>query len=155
MRDKRARAINRPPFKVVSDQALKEIARAKPRSPRGLKKIRGVSDLMIRRFGDQILAAVRCGVELPERSLPVVPRGERRPGDPSANKRLEALKTWRKGEAQRRNLDPGVLAPLSLLRAIARKGPRTMKDLHSIKELARWLAREAGGAAEADAERAA
>jgi ribonuclease D len=146
MRNERARSVNRPPFKVISDHALKELARAKPKSARGLRKIRGVSDLMIRRFGEEILAAIRRGTEVAEKALPVPPRGERKPGDPAVNRRLEALKAWRKEEAARHRLDPGVLAPLSTLRAIARKGPRTLKDLQGIPELTRWRIREFGEA---------
>lgn len=144
MRNERARAINRPPFKVISDHALKEIALKHPRSTRGLKKIRGVSDLMIRRFGREILEAVRQGLALPEKSLPVPPRGERRPGDPAASKRLELLKRWRKQKASELQLDPGVLAPLSTLKAIARSGATSLKDLGKIPDVSKWRTREFG-----------
>ncbi|HXI04294.1 MAG TPA: ribonuclease D, partial [Candidatus Saccharimonadales bacterium] len=144
MRDARARAINRPPFKVISDQALKDIAHARVRSTRGLRKIRGVSDLMIRRFGEEILAAVGKGLEVPEKDLPVPPRGERRPGDPAASRRLELLKRWRRDRAVAFKLDPGVLAPLSTLKAVARSGASTLKELQKTAEVSRWRIREFG-----------
>jgi len=144
MRDARAKALNRPPFKVISDSALKEIARNKPKSPRGLRRIRGVSDLMIRRFGDEMVEAVKRGLDVPEADLPQAPRGERRPGDPAVNRRLEKLKDWRKDKADEIDLDPGVLAPLSTLKAIARAAPKTAADLNAVKEISRWRIREFG-----------
>ncbi len=144
MRDGRARAINRPPFKVISDQALKDIARTKPRSARSLRRIRGVSDLMIRRFGREILEAVHRGLELPEKELPSPPKGERRPGDPAASRRLDQLRRWRRDKAARLELDPGVLAPLNTLKAIARSGAASLKDLQEIAEVSRWRTREFG-----------
>ncbi len=144
MRDGRARAINRPPFKVISDQALKDITRLKPRSARSLRKIRGVSDLMIRRFGREILEAVQRGLELPEKDLPSPPKGERRAGDPAASRRLDQLRRWRQHKATRLELDPGVLAPLNTLKAIARSGASSLKDLQTIAEVSRWRTREFG-----------
>jgi ribonuclease D len=144
MRDRRARGINRPPFKVISDQALKDIARKQPRSTRGLKSIRGVSELMIRRFGDDILEAVRIGAELPEKEFPVPPKGERRPGDPASSRRLELLKRWRSGRAVQLEIDPGVLAPLNTLKAVARSGAGTLKELQKVEEVSRWRTREFG-----------
>ncbi len=144
MRDARACAINRPPFKVVSDQALKDIARHKPRSPRSLRKIRGVSDLMIRRFGREILEAVHRGLDVPEKDLPSPPKGERRPGDPAASRRLDLLRRWRRDKASRLGLDPGVLAPLNTLKAVARSGATSFKDLQKVTEVSRWRTREFG-----------
>jgi ribonuclease D len=144
MRDKRACAINRPPFKVISDQALKEVARTRPRSARSLRRIRGISDLMIQRFGAEIMDAVRRGLEVPDKDLPVPSKGERKPGDPLASKRLEQLKRWRRDKASELELDPGVLAPLTTLKAIARSGARNVRDLCKVPEIARWRSREFG-----------
>lgn len=144
MRDARARAINRPPFKVVSDHALIEVARQKPRSAPALRKIRGVSDLMIRRFGDAVLDAVQRGLEVPESELPEPPRGERRRHDPAVSRRLELLKEWRHKKAAAIHLDPGVLAPLSTLRALARDGPARIEELEAVEGVTRWRLREFG-----------
>ena len=144
MRDARAKGINRPPFKVISDNALKEIAHNKPKSTRGLRRIRGVSDLMIRRFGDELIEGVRRGLEVPESELPHPPRGERKAGDPAVNRRLEKLKDWRGKKADEIDLDPGVLAPLNTLKAIARAAPRTITDLTDVSEISRWRIREFG-----------
>lgn len=144
MRDVRARGLNRPPFKVISDHSLTAIAHGKPRATSGLKKIRGVSDLMIRRFGEEIVAAVQRGLEVSDHDLPVPPKGERRKGDPAANKRLELLREWRQKRAAELKLDPGVLAPLSTLKALAHNHASTIEELRSVPGLTRWRVREFG-----------
>jgi ribonuclease D len=144
MRDVRSRAVNRPPFKVVSDSVLIAVAHAKPRSPAEFKRVRGLSPLMVRRFGDDILEAVRIGLDVPEKDLPVAPRGERRPGDPAANRRLDALKEWRKNKAEALKMDPGVLAPQSTLQALARSGAATEAEIEAVEGVTRWRIHEFG-----------
>jgi ribonuclease D len=144
MRDERARALNRPPFKVISDNTLTAVARMKPRTAAALEKIKGISPLMIRRFGDEILHAVHRGLDVPERDLPLPPRSERRPSDPAANRRLERLRDWRERKASALKLDPGVLAPLNTLRVLARGGPTTLEELNALPDVTRWRIREFG-----------
>lgn len=144
MRDARSKDANRPPFKVISDHALTAVAHAKPRSTADFKRVRGLSPLMVRRLGSDLLEAVRRGLEVPERDLPLAPRGERRPGDPAANKRLDALKEWRKRKSEALKLDPGVLAPQSTLQALARSGATTQKEIDEIAGVTRWRIHEFG-----------
>ncbi len=133
-----------PPFKIVSDAVLISLAKLKPRTPAGLKKVRGISLLMIRRFGDDLLAAVQHGMHAEEAEMAVPRRLPRRRQDPGASRRLEALKAWRKHKAAELHLDPGVLSPLSVLQAVAGAGARSMDDLLAIPDLSRWRAREFG-----------
>ncbi len=144
MRDARSRSANRPPFKVISDHALTAVASSKPKTAADLAHIRGVSPLMIRRFGDQMLEAVLRGTAVAEKDLPVAPRGERRPSDPAVSRRLQALREWRNLKATALMLDPGVLAPLSTLQALARSGAAKVEALEAIEGLSRWRVREFG-----------
>ena len=144
MRDYHARESNRPPFKVVSDTVLLNLAKLKPRSHAALKKVRGISSLMLRRLGDDLLSAVTRGLEAPESSLLAPPRGERQRYDQGASKRLDALKEWRRKKAAELKLDPGVLSPLTYLQAVARSNPKTVDEMLVIPDLSRWRTREFG-----------
>lgn len=144
VRDQHASATNRPPFKVISDAVLLMVAKLKPENPAALKKLRGISSLMLRRLGDDILAAVVRGLSQPETALLAPPRGERRRFDPGASKRLDALKEWRRKKAVELKLDPGVLSPLTYLQAVARTNPPTVEEMLAIPDLSRWRAREFG-----------
>jgi ribonuclease D len=57
-RETRASEIDRPPFKVLGEQAMVEIARRRPRTTQELARIPGVTPRVIRRIGDVILAAL-------------------------------------------------------------------------------------------------
>ena len=144
VRDRHASATNRPPFKVISDTVLLTVAKLKPENPAALKNLRGISSLMLRRLGDDILGAVARGLSQPETALLTPPRGERRRFDPGASKRLDALKEWRRKKAVELKLDPGVLSPLTYLQAVARTNPRTVEEMLAIPDLSRWRAREFG-----------
>ena len=56
-REALARELDRPPFKVVGEQSMVEIARLLPQDREALRRIPGVSDLLVRRLGEAILRA--------------------------------------------------------------------------------------------------
>ncbi len=62
-REERARSADRPPFKVLGDHTMLELARLRPVSPAALREVHGVTPSVIRRMGDAILEAVRAGIE--------------------------------------------------------------------------------------------
>jgi ribonuclease D len=53
-----ARELDRPPFKVVSEATMVEVARVRPRDVAALRRISGVSDLAVRRFGSLVVSAI-------------------------------------------------------------------------------------------------
>ncbi|BDG06454.1 ribonuclease D [Anaeromyxobacter oryzae] len=58
-REDRARASDRPPFKVLGEQTMIDIARRRPRSADELTGFPGLTPSVLRRMGDAILAAVK------------------------------------------------------------------------------------------------
>ncbi len=58
-RERRASEIDRPPFKVLGEHAMAEIARRRPADAEALGRISGVTPNVLRRMGDDILGAVR------------------------------------------------------------------------------------------------
>jgi ribonuclease D len=62
-RERVAQQEDKPPSTIVSDQALVAIARGAPRSVDKLGDVRGLYPKAIRRWGDEIIAAVRRGEE--------------------------------------------------------------------------------------------
>jgi ribonuclease D len=149
-RDRRAREIDRPPFKVLSNRALLEIAQRLPGSEKKLSAIKGVTDLIMRRFGEEILEAVKRGMNrkhgpIPKRASKLNGSGNtRRRMDRNTERRLEALKRWRTGRAKDLSLDPGVLCPNSALEAIAWRNPQTGSELQELPEVKGWFGRSFG-----------
>jgi len=144
VRDTRAREIDRPPFKVLGNRTLLEITQAKPKKLAELAKIKGITDLIMRRLGREIMAAVRTGRKTEHGPIPKLSTGTRRRIDRQAERHVVLLKQWRAVRAKNLAIDPGVLCPNSSLEAIAWRAPSKVSDLEELPELKRWFIREFG-----------
>ena len=60
-REARASEEDRPPFKVLGEQSMIELARRRPAGPEALARVPGVTPQVLRRLGPAIEAAVRAG----------------------------------------------------------------------------------------------
>jgi ribonuclease D len=144
MRDQRAREVDRPPFKVISNRTLLEIAEQKPGKLADLGRIKGITELLLRRMGRGVMAAVRTGRKQEHGPIPKLQANGRRRMDRHAERRLAALKKWRASRASELSMDPGVLCPNSALEAIAWREPESVEDLRDLPELKAWFLREFG-----------
>lgn len=142
MRDRRAVEADLSPFRIISDEALLALAKRKPQHGDELGGIRGLTPLVRRRIGGEILQAVNAGLAVPEADLPSPPRGQSRGNRRSAafQARLERLREWRKTRAASLGLDPGVLFPQSTLEALAAAGPAAFESPAEIPGLRSWRA---------------
>jgi ribonuclease D len=147
MRDARARELDRPPFKVLGNRTLLEIAERKPRKLAELSEIKGITDLLMRRLGRDVMAAVRNGRKQDHGPIPKLASTGRRRMDRQTERRLAALKRWRTERAKQLEMDPGVLCPNSALEAIAWSAPSRTRELEDVPEVKRWFAREFGAEA--------
>jgi ribonuclease D len=145
LRDKRAREVDRPAFKVLGNRTLLEIAELAPERSEDLRSVKGITDLILRRMGRELMAAVARGMR---RGHGPIPRSEggspRRRMDRRAERRLERLKRWRAARAAELEMDPGVLCPNSALEAIVWRGPERAEHLREVPEVKGWFAREFG-----------
>jgi ribonuclease D len=57
-REERASAVDRPPFKVLAEHTMVEIARRRPRTADELAGVPGMTPVMLRRVGELVLAAL-------------------------------------------------------------------------------------------------
>src|SRR5688572_12203183 len=131
-RDLIAEKMNRPPFKVLSDTMLLEIARNLPEKKVDLAGI-GLSAKQIDLWGRDILTATKRGIE-----APLVKRGQaRRPNDATL-KRLDKLKTWRKKLAQQMGVESDIILPRIYLNTLAETPPKSIRELESIMADSPW-----------------
>jgi len=143
-RDQEAQRRDRPPFKVVGNRELLEVARTTPANPQALSALKDVPQRVAERYGRVLLMAVQRGMELPDSDLPVYPRGERPERDPQAEKLLKLLKEWRIQISAELEMDPGIVINNALLEDIARRRPRDMAALRKIDGLKNWQAEALG-----------
>jgi ribonuclease D len=143
-RDTVAAQLDRATFRVMGNEVLFDLARRAPRSVSELSAIKGMPKGMIERGGNDIIAAIRRGMEAPEAELPKFPKGQRWNKDRDFDDRVNRLKAVRDEAATRLDLDPGVLCSRERLENVARSGARTIEDLATVPDIRRWQIEEMG-----------
>ncbi|MCA9581316.1 MAG: HRDC domain-containing protein, partial [Myxococcales bacterium] len=108
---------DKPPFRILSNMAILNIATQAPKGLDDLRRVKAVGQSI--RYGSEILTAVKKGRHagaVPETELPVreaAPPPEERQWRRQIQKRLTH---WRNKEAERREVDPQVVLPGHCLR---------------------------------------
>jgi ribonuclease D len=132
-RDKQARHLDRPPFKVMGDKTLLAIAQSTPKDLETLSTLAGMTPGQVKRYGKGLLAAVKHGLQAPH---PRKPRNK--PMKADVQIRYEALHTWRKGVARLRKVESDIVLPREIMREIARTAPRDINTLQQIMSPLPW-----------------
>jgi ribonuclease D len=132
-REQQAERIDRPPFKVMGDATLVEIARHCPRRPDDLKGLSGMTPGQIHRHAHGLLQAVQHGLSAPPQRPP---HAAREPDE--IRERYDLLHKWRKEKAKARGVESDVILPRDTLWDLARRAPRTLAELTQIQDLGPW-----------------
>ena len=139
-REKTAEKLDRPPFKVISDDKLLSIAQAAPTNRLALAQA-GLTELQIERFGAGLLQAIRHGQE----AEPIARRSNHHHRPPeSVLRRLERLKAWRKQTAAGMGVDSDIVLPRAHMATIAEQGPHTLEELGVLMSDLPWRYRHFG-----------
>ena len=137
-REAQARKSDLPPFKVLGNESLLQLATQKPLFLEELETGKILSRKQIDRHGAHLLREIHRAMAIPDENLPAYPR-EKRPDLPSAaRKREKALKTWRDLRAKNLGIEPGILLNNALIRDLALKDPQSMRELEGIPGLKKW-----------------
>ncbi len=138
-REHQAERADRPPFKVMSDQTLLEVARVQPLSLDELPGLPGMTQAQLQRHGARLLQAVRRG----QAAGPVRPPHAERESD-SVRERYDLLHQGRKRRAQARGVESDVIVPRDALWELARSNPDSPEALERIEHLGPWRRAEYG-----------
>ncbi len=137
LRDKIARRIDRPPFKVMNDSTLIRLAKEQPLQSGQLQQIKGVSDKVLQHNGSDILQAIRRGQTAPYPQYQQLNNHSHSPDD-STLARYETLRQWRNGLAAQRGVEPDVIISNQNLMNIARHNPKSLTALTKMGVLGNW-----------------
>lgn len=139
-RDALARKADRPPFKVMGNEAIVEIAKARPQSVRELAQVRGVPKYHVDRYGRDLVNIVREAMAIDENDLPE--KNEPKPWirDKALEARIDRLKAVRDRVAKELKIDGSVLAARHILTAVATTGTL---DVPAMREWQKGLLGEA------------
>jgi len=128
-REKIAEKLNRPPFKVIEDRHLIEVASLAPKFTQELESC-GLTSRQVERWGVELIEAVRRGEH-----APLVRRKPAQRPDEAVLKRLDKLKEWRKRVAKEMKVESDIVLPRPLLTALAERGPQ---ELSSVMAKSPW-----------------
>lgn len=145
VREKTARAWDRPPFKVLSNKVLMGWATSPPANKREVLHTPRANRGILRRLAPQILQAVREAQltplkKCPRRNLPSLP-----PLTNEQRQRVQRLKRVRQAATERLGLPTGLLVSTATLERLAREAPRDAIEMLET-ELKRWQFRALGPA---------
>lgn len=126
-REKVAKSNNKPPFKIMSNQALLEVAQTTPRYKEELSLLPSLSAHQIRRFGRGLIQAVKNAGKV----QPVKKERYRRPDEDVLNRR-EVLSDWRKHTALTLGVQSDVVLPRDMMVHIAEANPASLQALSSV-----------------------
>jgi ribonuclease D len=132
-REQQAERVDCPPFKVMGEATLLELARRAPRRTADLQGLPGMTPEQIRRHAPGVLDAIQQGLRSPATPAP---QAEREADD--VQDRYDRLHTWRKGRARARGVESDVILPRTALWELARRQPRTHAELAHIADFGPW-----------------
>ncbi|MCM0080456.1 HRDC domain-containing protein [Geomonas sp. Red32] len=118
-RDEKARLADLPPFRILSNDLLRELSEKQPRNNFELVGIPALSSKLIERLGRGLLQAVATGLAVPQDKLPQVQGGRRPMLDKLQDERVKKLKVWREAKSAQLGLGVGLVANNALLEALA------------------------------------
>ncbi|MCC6169509.1 MAG: HRDC domain-containing protein, partial [Caldilineaceae bacterium] len=143
-REQEAQSQDRPPFKVVNNQVLVQLAQTQPRTPAELAAVGGLGSMELRRYGTALLKALEEGKRRP---LPALPEPHLRPEqflDRAALAHYDALRRWRAQVAEARGVASDIVLTNDVLLEIVKLQPHMVDDLRQIDAIGPWKARTYG-----------
>jgi ribonuclease D len=142
-RDRRARALDRPPFKILGDRVLLALSQRRPTSLAELGRIKGMPRRLPAKERRKMLSLVERGLRAAPPRRPGRERNDDRP-DEETQDRYEALREWRSKRAEARGVEADVVLSNRTLRTLARHNPTSVAGLDAIDALNDWERREYG-----------
>ena len=134
IRNREAQRRDVPPFKVVGERSLLEMATRLPARMSELDDIHGMSEGQQRRYGHRFLQVIAESRRSP---APQPPKRTKRPPDDILN-RYDRLHHWRKARAKARGVESDVIVSRDALWAVAQSAPRSLDELKTLEVLGPW-----------------
>ncbi len=140
VRDKLAEKFDLPPFRILGNKTMLEIAGRRPKSEKELLRIEGVTPKVLGRIGDRVRRALdRAERKGPVDRLPSAPRrDDSHRLDELGAELHDRLKRMRKDCSEREGIESAYLLNRHLLLRIAEERPRSEADLDRLSGLEPW-----------------
>lgn len=133
-----AKKKDRPPYKIISNTDIIELARRKPETTAELYRTGILSKKQCQMYGEPIVKAVLAALAIPEKDLPNYPKNRRTTSPPAISQRISALKKWREKKADQLEIDPAMLINNAAIQKIAKEEPKNVNELKMVEILKKW-----------------
>ncbi len=133
-RDECARKLDRPPFKVINNHTMVQLALTQPKTPAALKSFKGIGNFFIRHCGAKALNIFNTT----SASSPHYAKRHNNRTSEAAFYRYEYLRQWRNTLAQHRGVEPDVILSNDVLLRIAKANPSDIQELKQLNILGQW-----------------
>ena len=142
-REQRASQRNLPPYRILRNEALLDLAQTMPQSKSELLQMRSIPRRFPSHLAQNLVRIIHQAQKAPR---PVFPhrRSEGQRPDKAITSRYEALRKWRTAKAAARSVEPDVVMTNHMLMAIAQANPSSMKELQELGILGPWRLQEYG-----------
>lgn len=140
-RDTVARARDKAPFRIASDQVLLDVVVERPRTTGELAGLKGMNGRLAQDDGQALLDRLAAIDDRADDEIEGYPRRVRTgPGRPTpeVEELADRLKSVRNRSAESLGIDRGTLLPNAALLEIARVGPRSAEELSAVAGLRQW-----------------
>jgi ribonuclease D len=138
MRDEKAQRKDVPPFRIIGNEPLRELAELQPRTLADLNGVPGLTQKLVENLGREILKVVAKGAAIPVARLPHFPVPTRVMRDRYQEARLKRLKEWRETKSAELGISIGIIANNCLLETLADTAPDSAETLAAIPNLKCW-----------------
>ncbi len=132
-REETAKKLDISPFRIMQEELIIRLALNPRESLRDLRGVKGFSPYIFGRHGEWIRNAMLKGLEAPEVSRSKRPQEKKKQFE-FVNRRIEALRQWRKFKAQERGLPSEVILHGKAVSRIAYANPSTLEELKNLLE---------------------
>lgn len=140
MREKLAERLDLPPFRILGNKTMIQIAQRRPRNDKELLRIDGVTPKVLGRLGDRISRALERAAR--KGPLHRFPQASRRDGtgelDELGTELYDRLKRLRKDAADEHGIESSYLINRHVLLRVAIERPGTVEELEDIDGIEPW-----------------
>lgn len=140
MREKLAERLDLPPFRILGNKTIIELAQRRPQSDKELLRIDGITPKVLNRVGDRIDRALeRAARNGPIQRMPNPPRkGGSIQLDEIESELHDRLKKLRRDAADELGIESAYLLNRHVLLELAKERPDRMDDLEDLDILEEW-----------------
>lgn len=128
-REQEAQRRNVPPFRVLSNRALVQLARTAPATVNALQRVLPTGERVPKAAARELLKIIAAAQQRP------APEPPSSPPPPQYRDRVERLRAWRRHTAIAEGIPSDMVLPREAMIAIARANPATLEELKALDVL--------------------